>query len=545
MRSLVVIRWTYVAAAAWLSYAAPASAQLVEQSFALRPGWNAVYLEVDPDPDDVGAVLGGQPITAVWTRTGQSAQASAVVGGPSTKDSDELVTTDAGWRVWFPSDRPEHVVSSLRTLRGGRVYLIEASAETTLTVSGVPFPGTTRWQKGHNLVGFHVARGGDLASTFSAYLDASPAFDGRTIYEITPDGSFSAVTDPDQTRITRGRGYWVEAAENATYDGPIKIDRASLRGIELAPGTTEHGIAIQNLRSTGGDAHLAYVPLPETPASPLKYDATTIEGADGQTVWRALDTVTVPLDAAGQAHASKVVRLALDQTTLADGDLVGDDDRYHRALIRVWNDTGYERYLSVLLRGGDPVGLWVGEVTVNGVESLTAPAAGTQTASPFMFRLILHRSSTGAYTLLRDVVLITNDQGGPPVLVTSECQELLDGQDVAPRISSANFSFDGAVALTGDFATQLQATLLLDPAHPLDPYRHGFHPEHANGLVGGVTRAITLTFDGDGGGDPGWGITRLGGSYVEYISGLHRETIDVSGTFEIRKVSDIGSLCGE
>lgn len=77
MRSLVGIRWTCVAVAVWLTQAAAASAQLSEQSFTLQPGWNAVYLELDPDPDDVSAALGGLPITAVWTH----GSAIAYLGG--------------------------------------------------------------------------------------------------------------------------------------------------------------------------------------------------------------------------------------------------------------------------------------------------------------------------------------------------------------------------------------------------------------------------------------------------------------------------------
>ncbi|MGB2986504.1 MAG: hypothetical protein WBE26_11550, partial [Phycisphaerae bacterium] len=514
MRSLVGIRWTCVAVAVWLTQAAAASAQLSEQSFTLQPGWNAVYLELDPDPDDVSAALGGLPITAVWTRAGQQSRTSAADGRPGVENSTELLGTDSGWRVWFPPKRPEHVISSLRTLRGGRVYLIEASAEATLTVRGVPHAGTARWQKGYNLAGFHVARDAAAASTFSQYLDASPAHRGQAVYQIEPDGTFAEATEPDRTRIVPGTGYWVEVAENASYDGPILIDTASLRCVELAPGITEHAIAIQNLRATKGEVYVAYLPPTEagsgTPASPLMYDATVVEGADGQTEWRALDAVTVPLDAAGQPRAKKVLRLAVDHARLVDRDLGSDEDGYPRTLLRVRNDAGYERYLPVRLRAEDPVGLWVGKVTVDGVESLTAPADGTQTASPFTFRIILHRSTPGTYKLLRDVVMIADDQGGPAVLVTTECEGLLDGLHVAPRISSANFSFDGTVPLTGDFATQLTAMILLDPSHPLDPYRHVYHPEHANGLVGGITRTITLTFDGDGGGDPGWGITRLG-----------------------------------
>ncbi len=43
-------------------------AQWDEQTFPLEPGWNAVYLEVDPVPAEADVVFAGQPITGVWMR---------------------------------------------------------------------------------------------------------------------------------------------------------------------------------------------------------------------------------------------------------------------------------------------------------------------------------------------------------------------------------------------------------------------------------------------------------------------------------------------
>ncbi|MEE9296999.1 MAG: hypothetical protein V3W34_18815 [Phycisphaerae bacterium] len=43
-------------------------AQWIEQTFTLAPGWNTVYLEVDPVPAEADVVFAGQPITGVWMR---------------------------------------------------------------------------------------------------------------------------------------------------------------------------------------------------------------------------------------------------------------------------------------------------------------------------------------------------------------------------------------------------------------------------------------------------------------------------------------------
>jgi hypothetical protein len=565
MKSVVGIRLAYAAVPVWIAQASVASAQWAEQSVRLETGWNAVYLELDPEPSDAEALFEDLPIKAVWTR-GDKAQTGAAVN--YARDPDDpayFASTDTGWRVWFPSSEPQHVINSLRVVRGGRAYLIEASAPVTLTIRGRPNASITRWREGYNLEGFHVVEDVASAPTFSQYLQPSEAHQNGAIYEVTPDGTLSRVADPDTARITAGQGYWVQASKGCTYDGPIRIDQHSLRCVDLAPGIAEHRIQVQNLRTTQGELNVTYQPIfggddAETPEGTplLRFDFATKEGSQVQAKWRPLDDVTWPLEAAGQPGSSRTLRVAVSRRDLPSLGLSYGEDGYHHGVLHLTDDTGYMRRLPVRTRDDAQDGLWVGDVTVTDVESLTDPAAGTATASPFTFRVILHKDVSNAYTLLREVVLLWDDGGGSYVLVTPDCLELLDGASVAPRISTANFCFpidpvdedeDGSVGLTGDFQTQLTATVILvsDPPHPVDPYRHAAHPEHANGFADGITRALTFVFDGDGGGDPEWGVTRLGGSYQETITGMHKPSqgIQVTGQFEIRKVSDIASLCGQ
>jgi hypothetical protein len=402
------------------------------------------------------------------------------------------------------------------------------------------------------------------APTFSQYLQPSEAHRGGAIYEINPDGTLSRVADPDTARIAAGRGYWVEASKGSTYDGPIRIDRNSLRCVDLAPGVAEHRIQIQNLRADGGEVNVTYRPASgasdaEAPeATPLlRFDLPTTEDSQVEAGWRPLDDTAWRLEGVGQPGSSRTMRIAVSRRDLSSFDLNYDEDGYHRGVLHLKDGTGYLRRLPVRTREDTQDGLWVGDVTVTDVESLTEPGAGTATSSPFTFRIILHKSTGSTYNLLREVVLLWDDGSGSYVLVTPDCPELLDGASVAPRISTANFCFpfdpvggeDGSVDLTGDFQTQLTASITLpqDPPHPVDPYRHVFHPEHANGFINGITRELTLVFDGDGEGDPEWGVTRLDGSYQENITGMHKPSqgLLVSGQFEIRRISDIGSLCGQ
>ena len=134
---------------------APALGQWVEQRFDLEPGWNTLHLEVDPSPALAKDLFSDLPIEAVWTEV------------------------ESRWRVWAPNGEPAHPVNNLRTIRGGRVYLIRASETTTLTVAGRPNLAETSCIPGFNLVGFHVFWPGEsrpAPPTIAAYLARSPAY---------------------------------------------------------------------------------------------------------------------------------------------------------------------------------------------------------------------------------------------------------------------------------------------------------------------------------------------------------------------------------
>ena len=60
-----------------------------------------------------------------------------------------------------------------------------------------------------------------------------------------------------------------------------------------------------------------------------------------------------------------------------------------------------------------------------------------------------------------------------------------------------------------------------------------------------ITRQCTFTFTATppaGMSSVGWGTTVLGGTYAEAITGLHKQAITVGGTFQLRRVSEIGAI---
>jgi hypothetical protein len=60
-----------------------------------------------------------------------------------------------------------------------------------------------------------------------------------------------------------------------------------------------------------------------------------------------------------------------------------------------------------------------------------------------------------------------------------------------------------------------------------------------------ITRQCTFQFSAtppEGASSIGWGSTVIGGTYTEEMTGLHKETITISGAFTLRRASEIDTL---
>jgi hypothetical protein len=193
--------------------------------------------------------------------------------------------------------------------------------------------------------------------------------------------------------------------------------------------------------------------------------------------------------------------------------------------------------------------------------TIAAPPAQTGTATPgrFKLRTLLHVADSGAIKLLSKAYLgslavAPNDYG----ITTS--QSLLKASDLgsARRISAAHLPagrvFTGSGSVTS--GSSLACTISLPYNDPTNPFVHPFHPDHDNKdarfePVGEgvesytVNRAATFAFTStppSGGAVAGWGSSVIGGTYREIITGLHSSSIQLDGTFELRRVSEIGTL---
>lgn len=541
----------------------------VEQTIVLRPGWNSVYLEVEPVPNDVASAFAGLPVSSVWSPIRRPSAVEYI------QDPAEGLFNRPGWLGYRPGDPP--YLQSLFTLQANRPYLIrlEGGVERTWSLSGRPSLRDVDWvPDSFNLVGLPVDP--SSAITFAGYFAASPAHSGQPLYQLAANGVWELLNATTDT-IRSGEAYWVFCDGASSYPGPLSVE------VELSDGLDFAGVAVERtlqVSSPSGASAVLLRLLPSAQPVPLSYFALDDEG---NIDWRELSgDLLISLSSETPVPVRLAVRRADFASEQVEGVLELSDGSGVRRLIPVSATRRESAPLpagSRARRAAVPAdtfaGLWVGLATINSVsEAQTGSVTPMPTASDFGLRLIVHVDASGQARLLKHAIQMWEDGTLNPdgtvaapgrfVLVTDEQRislyrgaSLRDGDPVGFRVSTAAYAFPGnELTLTGSFdpAGTLGVDLVLEPDSPTHPYKHRFHPDHDNldaqflGFVEEayrITRSIELQFsavDPLGQDPPEWGDTLVGGVYRETLSGLHRNEIFVEGSFRFRRVADIAEL---
>jgi hypothetical protein len=560
-------------------------AQTVTQTLALRAGWNAVWLDIEPTNSNVNVVLAGVPLVSLWTF------ADRITSVDFIEDLNEPVWNRARWLVHVPTNRLESFQNTLFTMPAKRAYLLQVSNAFTLRVTGRPLWRNRPWTPdAYTLRGFPVDP--ENPPDFNTFFRPSAAHADRAtgqlqkIYRLNSFGQWSLVSPGD--RITYGEAYWVYTKGGSDYIAPLEVRLVAGDSLDFGASvsSTTLGFKHQNGSSVGlslpgnvGPSPLVYQPF--TPGSRNEWVAFT-------------DPLVVPPSAAHQ------LRLAIRRNNLTSG-------RYTSVLeIRDGAGTRIQLGVSAMTppatengAGGrnaaangfkpaavdpaDPAGLWVGNAkidSVNEVNSTAGAADPKPVGNHFSLRLMVHVDGSGTARLLKEVVQMwqngttTEDANGEPVaenpgrfvLVTDERlfpnfrgATLLDGTSVGRRLSTIGYDFDApagskALTLTGAFGGDhvLSGTIQLDPQFPTNPFRHKFHPDHDNRNtppgrteVYQVTRQIFLQFSNAP--PPGvqamdYGYLVKAGAYRETVTGLNKTPITCQGIFQLRRVCNVAVL---
>lgn len=513
-----------------------ASAQWVSQDIHLRAGWNSVYLEVDPYPSRCDLLLAGQPIRSVWTWDPNLSPVQFI------QNPSELIPETPAFRVFYPPGQPKSFLTNLFTLNAGKAYLIEASAETDLTLTGRALLTEQSWlPNSYNLVGFYVDP--NSPATLGAWFAGSPAHTPLDVWRLNDSGVWEQVGNPNVAPIQSGVAYWVYSNGSSTFQGPVRIQIPTGFVLDFPRLLTSQSLTLDDLRVGARQVTVGIIPsepaptvVPEDPSSevfqlagdvPLSY-RSLIQGGTGYFNYVPLPA-TVDF-AAGQT-AARDLELTVDRMQMVPAP----PEAVHQSLLVVTNGAGFRRYVGVLAegpnnpgkynrnKGGAPAspqaGLWVGAVELSKVsEPNISPVVLTETPSHFNFRFLCHVDRDGVVRLLNSVNLYwregttTTDpvsgqttiiEPGRYILVTPTAPQALlneigntikpgalrDGRPFSSRVTSLMYPLHDAngnpetpqMTLNGTFGTPgstLSITMVEENTDPVNPFHHQYHPEH-------------------------------------------------------------------
>ncbi len=559
---------------ALLLLAAASHAQTTTQTFALHPGWNAIWLKVQPADNTVASVFAGQPVVSVWTYIQQAVPVQFI------QNQTEAQFTQPGWLNWSPPPSPVFL-NTLSAVSAQRAYLVKVTSATTLTVTGQSTVKDVPWMAdSFNLRGFPVNAA--LLPTFGSYFAGTTAHAGQRIYYLATNGQWQLVNPTDS--MHDGEAYWTYSSGASTFQGTLHAGSTISGALDFGKVLTELTPRLRN--DSNVPLTVTITDLNGGGNSPLSYQVV----AGNDIVWSNLPAGYQVTIAPGD---SLDLRLAVRRK-----DITGDN---YNSVLEIKDSQGSRLLLPVVAAklpagratitdpqpttGGSLAGLWIGTASVTQINEANSstPAQLTPTRSPFDLRLLVHVTAAGEPRLLKEVIQMWQpstftsgaggtqvlDKPGRYVLLTKDTLvpsfqggDLRGGKPVGRRYSSVDYDFDGGannyLAMTGSFAAGQTAncTITIEPNFATNPFKHKYHPDHDNlsatfqPLPAGseeafrIVRQIQLNISAT---DPGaagttssldYGTSVLGGTYTETITGLHKRNVVVGGTFRLTRVSN-------
>lgn len=570
------------------------------QTIELVPGWNAIYVQVEPEDGGTQAVFAdfvdetGPQINSVWTWLEQRSKIDFI----QDPDPENLLSA-AGWLRYFPPQAQQSFLTNLFAISSNRSYLVNlaGSANATLTISGKPVVPKANWVAGSfNLTGFHIDP--TNPPIFSDFLANSSAHNGQPIYRLN-NNSWQLV-DPLTTPIEPDVAYWIFSQSGSDFTGPMHIDLPQLNRLEYGSTLARLKPILHNRQNAEQDVKLHLI----GDALGLRYSNDNPIAAER---WLALPaSLSKTLPASGELRFPLGVRRA-DFTT----------ENFSQTL-EVIGGAGSRWLIPVSASAPKLNSLWIGTVTINQVSQVqnykhdcdiaayqeissvlvdgvpvttttNIPAqtyalcvddnglpitkdAGnvlTPVAAEFSFRIIMHRDGTQV-RLLKDVIQMRkkNLDGtvGDYVLLTDDSLiadytgiVLRDGEAVGKRVSTMAYDFgldDSGTEITsmdmeggGSLDTHVTFQLNLAATAPTNPFGHIYHAQHGKKTIDGqvvsrayaVNRKMEFTFETIENG-LGAGYDAKGGTYREVVDGLHKLPIIAAGTFTLRHAAQIDKL---
>ena len=538
-----------------LLLAATARAQWQSTTYSLKTGWNSIYLHGDATHATPGQLFAASPeVLEVWRWNPNPNQ----VGFTSTPLLPSNGTPE--WSKWVRGGPS----ASLIGLTGQSAYLVKCSSAVSVAIAQRPMPPSNTWvRSGANFLGFPSSKATGNFPTFSNYFATFPAaiaanakifkYVGGELVAGNPMQVFS----PNLERVDRDQAYWFSSEVVGNFYAPVQISLSNNAGFAFGRRGTVITARVMNRTAAVMTLRIAPVASNSPPDGQELITAgvpLTRRTLDDQAEW-----VETPIAAAYNeviAPKSSVERsFGIDRSAMS-----GAADALYASLLR-FSDLAntFDILLPATARKDTLAGLWIGEAVVTAVESKPLQNAVKPAGSAFPLRYLVHVADDGTARVLSQVFMgpmaaAPHDFG----LCRSEAGLKADAKAAARRIVATHLPLDQAlVTTTGSFTigSDLSCTIATPFNDPTNPFVHQYHPDHDNKsgqteLVAGqesydVTREVSFTFTATppgGGSATGWGSSVIGGTYGEVVSGLHKQNISLTGTFVLRRASELGTL---
>jgi hypothetical protein len=562
------------AAAAGRGHAACVS----QQNITLQPGWNAIYIGVDPDIKDLATVFSGIPVASVWRwRPDQG-------GAQFIADPAEGLDSLTGWFGWYPAGKPEAFLSNLYRLEPNTAYLVklDGTQSRQITVTGAPIYAPREWQTdAYTLTG--ITSDSSNPPSFAEYFAGSDAHQGQPFYKLGTDGRWTLVTSPATETLAPNRAYWIRTSGNSQWSGPLRVVLEQGESIDFGAALDRSRVVLRNLSGANGSFTLNRL---GGSTLPLAYEQS--DPVARTTSYPALGNQLV---LAAAADTDTFLTLAPKRNEFTQN--------HHRQTFAISDEQGSCVLLDVSADSLQPItppaggtapvsyaGLWAGVVSVDAVSQAQMRGSNVPGTTPlptmreFHFRVLIHVDATGNVKLLKDVIQMWKDGTTRPsatdptlretatpgryVLLTDPAligqfsgATIRDNAEVGQRFSTVNYDFAGlALPVNGQFAPgqTLQASIVVGTNLSTNPFLHRYHPDHDNldaqfatvqAEAYEVRRDQQFAIDAQEPGTrptPEWGSSLLSGTFTETVTGLHRAPIVARGGFRLTRVSSIAVL---
>ncbi|MFM8421111.1 MAG: immunoglobulin domain-containing protein, partial [Verrucomicrobiota bacterium] len=512
------------------------------QELPLRPGWNAVFLDVQPEDNRVGNVFTNVPYTSIWRWSDPG------TGPQFIADQSEAQLDTTKWQVHLPPSNPAGFQNNLVRVYRHEAYLVHLGGAQGVTVSvrGKPGYPRPRWASdGHSLTGFPVdvpmadpedpsrmlpgVTVGEFLATSAAHFDAATGMP-RGMYQLEASGAWTPMSATNELR--RGVAYWVYTRGASSFLAPVEASFQGLTELRYPVGSDTKELELRFTGSSNTPASRSSAVLGHVVgAQSLPLRLNEFSPQDG-TTWRDLPN-GFPVSPQG-GLARRTVRLAVARERIPGLAYQGimtlrGGGALHYVPVAVDRDEADVG--AVQDQPFNPVGLWLGTVSithvsevnglttnyvvtvvtnvVNGVTRLVEQPSTevrnvvvgsrpTPVRDPFDLRILLHVDTQGVCRLLEQVTLLStppalgsDDPGGVPVLLTGAAGfsryrgVALRGRDlVGRRYSTPFFPMWNTNGIPFDAALSLGGTLQASWSLPADaavnPFKHRYHPDHDN-----------------------------------------------------------------